>query len=118
MSGARIEETLLRTRIALSLGALLLAGGAAFATTSLASADQSAPSPTATQAPQPPQPAPTTTKPAEQPTRATTAPPRDPRPARKTPEVAAPGEHRVPKAVPAGPTGDLNLPAIVEGAGN
>ncbi|MEU3623531.1 hypothetical protein BS329_27845 [Amycolatopsis coloradensis] len=110
MSGARIEETPLRTRIALSLGALLLAGGAAFATTSLASADQSAPSPTVTQAPAP---APTTAKPGEPP-RATTAP----RPAQETPSVAAPGEHRVPKAVPAGPTGDLNLPAIVEGAGN
>ncbi|AUI63044.1 hypothetical protein [Amycolatopsis sp. BJA-103] len=114
MSGARIEETPLRTRIALSLGALLLAGGAAFATTSLASADQSAPSPTVTQAPtEAPAPAPTTTKPGEPP-RVTTAP----RPAQKTPSVAAPGEHRVPKAVPAGPTGDLNLPAVVEGAGN
>ncbi|MBB5854529.1 hypothetical protein HDA45_004616 [Amycolatopsis umgeniensis] len=101
----------MRTRIALSLGALLLAGGAAFATTSLASADQSAPSPTATQAPAP---APTTAKPAE-PTRATTA---APQPAQKTPAVEKPGQHRVPKAVPAGPTGDLNLPAIVEGAGN
>lgn len=118
MSGARIKETPLRTRIALSLGALLLAGGAAFATTSLASADQSAPSPTITQAPtQAPAPAPTTAKPGEPP-RVTTAPPRDPRPAQKTPSVSAPGEHRVPKAVPAGPTGDLNLPAIVEGAGN
>ncbi|MFC3449631.1 hypothetical protein [Amycolatopsis speibonae] len=116
MSGARIEETPLRTRIALSLGALLLAGGAAFATTSLASADQSAPSSTVTPAPQPTQ-APTTAKPVEPP-RATTAPARDPRPVQKTPAVAAPGEHRVPKAVPAGPTGDLNLPAIVEGAGN
>ncbi|MGK4593614.1 hypothetical protein [Amycolatopsis sp. w19] len=114
MSGARIEETLLRTRIALTLGALLLAGGAAFATTSLASADQSAPSPTATQAPQPPAKEPTTTRPAEPP-RATTAPPRS---LPQTPAVAAPGEHRVPKAVPAGPTGDLHLPAIVEGAGN
>jgi hypothetical protein len=113
MSGARIEETPLRTRIALSLGALLLAGGAAFATTSLASADQSAPTPTVTQAPPQPTQAPTTTKPGEPP-RATTAP----RPAQKTPAVAAPGEHRVPKAVPAGPTGDLHLPAIVEGAGN
>ncbi|MEU3768926.1 hypothetical protein AB0E55_28065 [Amycolatopsis keratiniphila] len=114
MSGARIEETLLRTRIALTLGALLLAGGAAFATTSLASADQSAPSSTVTPAPEPPTKAPTTTRPAEPP-RATTAPPRE---VPKTPTVAAPGEHRVPKAVPAGPTGDLHLPAIVEGAGN
>ncbi|MGY6656682.1 hypothetical protein ACXIZN_31400 [Amycolatopsis sp. TRM77291] len=110
MSGARIEETLLRTRIALSLGALLLAGGAAFATTSLASADQSAPSPTATQAP--------TAAPGE-PTRATTAPARpEPAPQTTRPGVVKPGEHRVPKAVPAGPTGDLHLPAIVEGAGN
>ncbi|MFD5249612.1 hypothetical protein ACFWIW_34050 [Amycolatopsis sp. NPDC058340] len=118
MSGARIEETLLRTRIALTLGALLLAGGAAFATTSLASADQSAPSPTATQAPQPPTAAPTTTRPAEPP-RATTAPPRpEPAPRTTRPAVVKPGEHRVPKAVPAGPTGDLHLPAVVEGAGN
>ncbi|MFK0247035.1 hypothetical protein ACIQUM_20240 [Amycolatopsis azurea] len=115
MSGARIEETLLRTRIALTLGALLLAGGAAFATTSLASADQSAPSSTVTPAPQPPTKAPTTDAPAPAPTRVTTAPPRE---VPKTPSVAAPGEHRVPKAVPAGPTGDLHLPAIVEGAGN
>ncbi|GAB3706272.1 hypothetical protein GCM10027598_08340 [Amycolatopsis oliviviridis] len=114
MSGARIEETLLRTRIALTLGALLLAGGAAFATTSLASADQSAPSSTVTPAPQPPAKTPTTERPAEPP-RATTAPPRE---VPRTPAVAAPGEHRVPKAVPAGPTGDLHLPAIVEGAGN
>ncbi|MFD6073621.1 hypothetical protein NQK81_20920 [Amycolatopsis roodepoortensis] len=117
MSGARIEETLLRTRIALSLGALLLAGGAAFATTSLASADQSAPSPTATQAPQPPTKAPTAAP--GEPTRATTAPARpEPAPQTTRPGVVKPGEHRVPKAVPAGPTGDLHLPAIVEGAGN
>ncbi|WP_340686794.1 hypothetical protein LCL61_11320 [Amycolatopsis coloradensis] len=115
MSGARIEETLLRTRIALSLGALLLAGGAAFATTSLASADQSAPSPTTTQAPQPPTKAPTAAP--GEPTRATTAPPA-PTPAKTGAAVVKPGEHRVPKAVPAGPTGDLHLPAIVEGAGN
>jgi len=115
MSGARIEETLLRTRIALTLGALLLAGGAAFATTSLASADQSAPSPTATQAPSA---VPPTTRPAEPP-RATTAPPRpEPAPRTTRPAVSKPGEHRVPKAVPAGPTGDLHLPAVVEGAGN
>lgn len=117
MSGARIEETLLRTRIALTLGALLLAGGAAFATTSLASADQSAPSPTATQAPQPPIKAPTTTRPAEPP-RATESARPEPAPPTTRPGVVKPGEHRVPKAVPAGPTGDLRLPAIVEGAGN
>ncbi|MBE1581266.1 hypothetical protein H4W30_008347 [Amycolatopsis roodepoortensis] len=105
----------MRTRIALSLGALLLAGGAAFATTSLASADQSAPSPTATQAPQPPTKAPTAAP--GEPTRATTAPPA-PVPPKTTAAVVKPGEHRVPKAVPAGPTGDLHLPAIVEGAGN
>ncbi|RSN58513.1 hypothetical protein DMH01_20885 [Amycolatopsis sp. WAC 04182] len=115
MSGARIEETLLRTRIALSLGALLLAGGAAFATTSLASADQSAPSPTTTQAPQPPTQAPTAVP--GEPTRATTAPPA-PAPPKTSAAVVKPGEHRVPKAVPAGPTGDLHLPAIVEGAGS
>ncbi|HET6285953.1 MAG TPA: hypothetical protein VFG15_04260 [Amycolatopsis sp.] len=114
MSGARIEETLLRTRIALSLGALLLAGGAAFATTSLASADQSAPSPTTSQ---PPAKAPTVA-PAE-PTRATTAPSGpEAAPTKANGTVVKPGEHRVPKAVPAGPTGDLNLPAVVEGAGD
>ncbi|WET80040.1 hypothetical protein P3102_01935 [Amycolatopsis sp. QT-25] len=114
MSGARIEETLLRTRIALSLGALLLAGGAAFATTSLASADQSAPSPTASQTPAK---APTVA-PAE-PTRGTTAPSGpEAAPTKANGTVVEPGEHRVPKAVPAGPTGDLNLPAVVEGAGD
>ncbi|MFI9449626.1 hypothetical protein [Amycolatopsis sp. NPDC052450] len=116
MSGARIEETLLRTRIALSLGALLLAGGAAFATTSLASADQSAPTPTVTQAPQPTN-APTAAP--GEPTRATTAPARpEAAPPKTSAGVVKPGEHRVPKAVPAGPTGDLNLPAVTEGAGN
>lgn len=110
MSGARIEETLLRTRIALSLGALLLAGGAAFATTSLASADQSAPTPTTTQ----PAPAPPTARPTQAPG-VTAAPPRaEPTPGQKPrAAVEKPGEHRVPKAVPAGPTGDLNLPAVV-----
>nr|WP_037319185.1 hypothetical protein [Amycolatopsis orientalis] len=116
MSGARIEETPLRTRIALSVGALLLAAGAALTGTSLAAADQA---PTTTQ----PAPAPPTAKPTGNPTAApmpTTAPPRaEPTPGQKTrPAVEKPGEHRVPKAVPAGPTGDLNLPAVVEGAGN
>ncbi|WP_328613467.1 hypothetical protein OHS18_32895 [Amycolatopsis sp. NBC_00355] len=97
----------MRIRIALSLGALVLAGGALTGGIAMA-----APSPTA-----PPQA--TTTRPAEPPTQA-------PAPAQTTRKpVSAPSAvpatsktpraeqaPRVPRAVPAGPTGDLHLPAI------
>ncbi len=106
----------MRTRIALSLGALLLAGGAAFAGTALATAEQP-PAPTTTR----PAPEPTARPEPGQPPRATTAP-RDPRatPAQAPGPDGRPGtpDRRVPRAVPAGPVGDLHLPAIVEGAGN
>ncbi|WP_290062664.1 hypothetical protein [Amycolatopsis solani] len=91
----------MRIRIALTLGALVLAGGALSG--GIALADQAPPTtarpteapsavPTATRAPQPPSAAP--------------AP-------RETTRAARPAQApRVPRAVPAGPTGDLHLPAI------
>jgi uncharacterized membrane protein len=98
----------LRIRIALSLGALVLAGGALTGGIALASEAQP-PAPSATTRPtQPPSAMPTDTrKPAEAPT-AVPAPPRE---ATKAPSTRP---QRVPRAVPAGPTGDLHLPAVWE----
>jgi outer membrane biosynthesis protein TonB len=98
----------LRIRIALSLGALVLAGGALTGGIAMA-----APSPTA-----PPQ---ATTRPAEPPTKAP-APPQATRKPESAPSAVpatskaprAEQAPRVPRAVPAGPTGDLRLPAIWE----
>lgn len=96
----------MRIRIALSLGALVLAGGAL--TGGIALADQSPSGPPTTARPVPtdaPSAVPaTTTRPGQPPIavpRATQKPAATPVPA-----------HRVPVAVPAGPTGDLHLPAI------
>lgn len=96
----------LRIRIALSLGALVLAGGALTGGIALASEAQPA-APTATTRPTaPPSAMPTTSrKPAQAPS-AVPAPPRE--------ATRAPSAVRVPRAVPAGPTGDLHLPAIGE----
>jgi hypothetical protein len=97
----------LRIRIALSLGALVLAGGALTGGIAVASeAQPSAPSAT-TRPTEPPSaaPAPATSR---QPTKAPNAVPAPPREATKAPGTAP----RVPRAVPAGPTGDLHLPAI------
>ena len=98
----------MRIRIALSLGALVLAGGALTGGIALASEAQP-PAPSATTRPtQPPSAMPTDTrKPAEAPT-AMPAPPRE---ATKAPSTRP---QRVPRAVPAGPTGDLHLPAVWE----
>lgn len=91
----------MRIRIALTLGALVLAGGAL--TGGIALADQSQPAP------------PTTARPSEAPsavptvTRAPLPPNAAPAP-RETTRPARP--QRVPRAVPAGPTGDLHLPAV------
>jgi hypothetical protein len=100
----------LRIRIALSLGAFLLAGGALMGTAMATAAPAQVPPPpsASTPAQAPPPLAPTTARPAP-----TTAP------ATRKPEVApaqekAPGAVRVPRAIPAGPTGDLHLPAITE----
>jgi hypothetical protein len=96
----------LRIRIALSLGALVLAGGALTGGIAMASQSQPTAPPQATTRPtEPPSAAPpqaTTRKPVSAPSAipATTKPPR----AEQAP--------RVPRAVPAGPTGDLHLPAI------
>jgi hypothetical protein len=97
----------LRIRIALSLGAFLLAGGAVMGTAMATAAPAQVQQPTSTTAPAPSQ-VPTSTRPApsEAPTtrKPETAPTRD----------NAPGVVRVPRAIPAGPTGDLHLPAITE----
>ncbi|WP_410668266.1 hypothetical protein [Amycolatopsis sp. cmx-4-68] len=95
----------MRIRIALSLGALVLAGGALTGGIALASEAQApAPASTTVQPTQPPRAVPTTSRPG----RPTVAPaPRD-----TQAPVAAPRTGRVPRAVPAGPTGDLHLPAI------
>jgi hypothetical protein len=97
----------LRIRIALSLGALVLAGGALTGGIALASEAQP-PAPSATTRPtEPPSAMPATSrKPAEAPTAAPA-----PREATKAPRT---GPQRVPRAVPAGPTGDLHLPAVWE----
>ncbi|WP_086838173.1 hypothetical protein [Amycolatopsis kentuckyensis] len=99
----------MRIRIALTLGALVLAGGALTGGIALASEAQ-APNPSPTQATRPGEPtvapAPVSTRP-QAPT-AMPAPRETSRPARTGP---AP---RVPRAVPAGPTGDLHLPAVWE----
>ncbi|MCR6485533.1 hypothetical protein M8542_22155 [Amycolatopsis sp. OK19-0408] len=98
----------MRIRIALSLGALVLAGGALTGGIALASEAQP-PAPTTvrpTQAPtEPPSAIPTTSRA----TKAPTAVPAPPREATKAPSARP---QRVPRAVPAGPTGDLHLPAI------
>lgn len=94
----------MRIRIALSLGALVLAGGALTGGIALASEAQP-PAPTATTRPaEPPTAAPTRTT-----SKAPTAVPAPPREATKAPSARP---QRVPRAVPAGPTGDLHLPAI------
>ncbi|MEV6644805.1 hypothetical protein [Amycolatopsis sp. NPDC051371] len=93
----------MRIRIALSLGALVLAGGALTGGIALASEAQP-PAPTATTRPtEPPSAMPATSRA----TKAPTAVPAPPREATKAPSAV-----RVPRAVPAGPTGDLHLPAI------
>ncbi|MGW7534547.1 hypothetical protein [Amycolatopsis sp. NPDC054798] len=97
----------MRVRFALAIGTLLLAGGAvtggavAFAD---APPSVSQPAPQRTDQPGAPTAAPAPTD------RQTTAAP-------GAPKVAAPGKpaktgKRVPTAVPAGPTGDLNLPSV------
>ncbi|WIX80262.1 hypothetical protein QRX50_05610 [Amycolatopsis carbonis] len=107
----------MRIRFALSVGALLLAGGAvtggavAFAQPAPPTAQPTAP----VQAP--PTEATRPTLPTQRPTEVappTAVPTRMPAqaPGVKAPGVKAPGGVRVPTAIPAGPTGDLNLPDI------
>jgi hypothetical protein len=100
----------LRIRIALTLGALVLAGGALTGGIALASEAQ-APAPT-TQVTRPGEPtlappAPATTRTRPQ------APIAVPGPRDTTVPRTGPAP-RVPRAVPAGPTGDLHLPAVWE----
>lgn len=101
----------MRVRFALAIGSLLLAGGAvtggavAFAADAPPSVSQPAPRTTAAPAVSPGAPT-AAPAPAE---RQTAAP--------GAPKVVAPGQpakagKRVPTAVPAGPTGDLNLPSV------
>ena len=97
----------MRIRTVLSLGALLLAGGALTGGAVALAETGPAATPTSSQAPLPTssRPAPTAvTKPAPAETTRRALPVAPPAPARV----------RVPRAVPAGPTGDLALPAIVE----
>jgi hypothetical protein len=108
--GVRYRGDVLRIRVALTLGAFLIAGGA-FTGTALASTAAPAPAPTVTSAPAPTQMKPTDPRQvltekmrADAKAKADAAAPRATRPA------AAPV--RVPRAIPAGPTGDLHLPAI------
>ena len=101
----------MRIRIALTLGALVLAGGALTGGIALASEAQ-APTPSATTARPTLPPAPTRATRPQAPVPATShAPAVAPAPDRTTaPRQGQPP--RVPRAVPAGPTGDLHLPAI------
>ena len=97
----------MRIRIALTLGALVLAGGTLTGGIALAS-DAQAPAPATTQQTRPNEPTqmpvPTTSRPDRQPPVAVPAPR----------ETTKPRNVRVPRAVPAGPTGDLHLPAVWE----
>ncbi|WP_103354922.1 hypothetical protein [Amycolatopsis sp. CA-128772] len=98
----------MRIRIALTLGALVLAGGALTGGIALAS-DAQAPAAPTTQVTRPGEPtvapAPASTRPAR--------PSAAPAPRETTmPRTGQPP--RVPRAVPAGPTGDLHLPAVWE----
>jgi hypothetical protein len=99
----------LRIRIALTLGALVLAGGALTGGIALASEAQAPAAPTQTQTTRPGEPtvapAPVSTRPARPST--TPAP-------RETTMPRTGQAPRVPRAVPAGPTGDLHLPAVWE----
>jgi len=97
----------LRIRIALSLGALVLAGGALTGGIALASeAQPPAPTTATTRPTEPPTVVPTTSR------KPTNAPTAMPVPRETTKPAARPDRVRVPVAVPAGPTGDLHLPAI------
>ncbi|KDN16575.1 hypothetical protein [Amycolatopsis rifamycinica] len=99
----------MRIRIALTLGALVLAGGALTGGIALASEAQAPAAPTQTQLPRPGEPTVAPAPASLRPGAPTVAPaPRETRPAR-TGQVP-----RVPRAVPAGPTGDLHLPAVWE----
>ncbi|MEV6896977.1 hypothetical protein [Amycolatopsis sp. NPDC051372] len=104
----------MRIRFALSVGALLLVGGAV--TGGAVAFAQPAPPSAATQptvpAQEPPSATTRPTLPAQRPTEVappTAVPTRMPA---QAPGVRAPSGVRVPTAIPAGPTGDLNLPDI------
>ena len=101
----------MRIRIALTLGALVLAGGALTGGIALASEAQAPNAPTTapTQATRPGEP----TVAPNVPTSSRPAPSAMPAPRETT--KPRPGQApRVPRAVPAGPTGDLHLPAVWE----
>ena len=99
----------MRIRIALTLGALVLAGGALTGGIALASEAQAPAAPSTTQVTRPGEPtvapAPDSTRPGR--------PSAMPAPRDTTKPRTGPAP-RVPRAVPAGPTGDLHLPAVWE----
>ncbi|WP_410638105.1 hypothetical protein [Amycolatopsis sp. lyj-346] len=100
----------MRIRIALTLGALVLAGGALTGGIALASEAQP-PAPTQTQETRPGAP---TVAPAPDRTTRPTVPAAQPAPRDSSRPARTGPAPRVPRAVPAGPTGDLNLPAVWE----
>ncbi|MDX3187648.1 hypothetical protein PV458_04490 [Streptomyces sp. MN03-5084-2B] len=101
----------MRIRIALTLGALVLAGGALTGGIALASEAQAPAAPT-TQVTRPGEP---TVAPAPASTRPTRPVPATAVPAPRETTMPRTGQvPRVPRAVPAGPTGDLHLPAVWE----
>lgn len=101
----------MRIRIALTLGALVLAGGALTGGIALASEAQAPAQPTQTQVTRPGEPTvapvPATSRTRPQPPVAVPVP-------RETTKPRTGVVPRVPRAVPAGPTGDLHLPAVWE----
>ncbi|MGW3966348.1 hypothetical protein ACWED2_41470 [Amycolatopsis sp. NPDC005003] len=100
----------MRIRIALTLGALVLAGGALTGGIALASEAQAPAAPT-TQVTRPGEP---TVAPAPATRTRSQAPSAVPAPREARPVPATGKAPRVPRAVPAGPTGDLHLPAVWE----
>ncbi|WP_410607182.1 hypothetical protein [Amycolatopsis sp. lyj-109] len=99
----------MRIRIALTLGALVLAGGALTSGIALASEAQAPAAPTTTQATRPGEPTVAPAPDSTRPGRPSAMPaPRD------TTKPRTGQVPRVPRAVPAGPTGDLHLPAVWE----
>jgi hypothetical protein len=102
-----------RIRVALTLGAFLIAGGA-FTGTAMAGAAEAPAQPSATTAPPAEPTLATSPTPGQLPSRPEAVPATSTPPVTRLPASVAPSAipQRVPRAIPAGPTGDLHLPAI------